>query len=50
MHIVIGLIAGMTLGALAASAAVQFVSPTPFTLQAKKAPAPDAPVVRYWDI
>lgn len=50
MHIVIGLIAGITLGALAGSAAVQFVSPAALTVQANKAPAPETPTVRYWDI
>ena len=50
MHIVIGLIAGITLGALAGSAAVQFVAPATLTVQANKAPVTEAPAVRYWDI
>jgi len=51
MHIVIGLIAGMTLGALAGSAAVQFVAPAaPLTVPAHKMPLPDAPAVRGWDV
>jgi hypothetical protein len=51
MHIVIGLIAGMTLGALAGSAAVQFVAPSmSFAVPANKTPLADAPTVRTWDI
>jgi hypothetical protein len=50
MHIVIGLITGIALGALAGSAAVQFVSPASLTVSANKTPAAEAPGVRYWDI
>jgi hypothetical protein len=50
MHIVIGLVAGITLGALAGLTAVQFVSPVPLTVSANKMPAVEAPAARYWDI
>jgi hypothetical protein len=50
MYIVIGLIAGIVLGALAGSAAVQFASPASFTLPANKAPATDAAAPHSWDI
>ena len=51
MHIIIGLIAGITLGALAGSAAVQFVAPAAsFTVPANKAPLRDVPAVRSWDV
>jgi hypothetical protein len=51
MHIVIGLIAGIALGAIAGSAAVQFVSPASLTVPANRTPVVDAPaVLRYWDI
>jgi len=50
MHIVIGLIAGVTLGALAGSAALHFAAPGPYTVQAREAPVNDAAPVRSWDI
>ena len=51
MHIIIGLIAGITLGALAGSAAVKFVAPAAsFTVPASKAPLRDVPAVRSWDV
>jgi hypothetical protein len=50
MHLVLGLITGMALGALAGTAVVQFVTPSALTLQANKAPTQAAPTVRYLDI
>ncbi|MBV8839971.1 MAG: hypothetical protein JO000_25835 [Alphaproteobacteria bacterium] len=50
MHIVIGLIAGITLGAIAGSAAAQLTAPVLLTVPATKVPAGEAPAVRTWDI
>lgn len=50
MHIVIGLIAGVTLGALAGSAAAQLTAPVLLTLPAKKVPTVEVPAARTWDI
>ncbi len=50
MHIVMGLIAGITLGAIAGSAAAQLTAPVSLTVTAKKVPAVEAPAVRSWDI
>lgn len=50
MHIVIGLVLGSALGVLAGSAAIHLAAPPPITVQAKKSPAIEIPVNRYFDI
>lgn len=50
MHIVLGLIAGIALGAIAGSAAAQLTTPVSLTVPAKKIPAIEAPAARSWDI
>jgi ABC-type xylose transport system permease subunit len=50
MHIIIGLIAGITIGALAGSAAAQLTAPSFVTVPANKVPVAGAPAVQAWDI
>jgi len=48
MHIVIGLIAGIVLGAVAGSAAVQLTAPAVLTVPSNR--PPDVPAPQAWDI
>jgi ABC-type nitrate/sulfonate/bicarbonate transport system permease component len=50
MPIVIGLVIGVSLGALAGTTAIRFVTPASVVSPAVRALQPETPTVRYFDV